>query len=103
LNARARPTVPTAAFEALVAYIEKATPHVDTLPNDDLLLLRSAVALRARLQAVLDGFIDLDWGMFSPEDLIVVEELANANPEWSGAFSELKRAIKQGFNPNARR
>ncbi len=51
----------------------------------------------------MDGFIDLDLGMFSPEDLTVVEELANANPESSGAFSELKRAIEQGFNPNARR
>lgn len=103
MNLPAGPRVPTAGVDALGAYIERMTPRVHALPHNELLLLRSAVALRARLEAVVDGFIDMDAGMFSPEDLTVVEELANATPEWSGAFSELKRAIERGFNPKAGR
>lgn len=97
------PKVPTAGFEALGAYIERMTPHVQTLQHKDLLLLRSAVALRVRLEFFLDSDDDMSAGLLSPLDVSVIEELAAANPELAGALTELQHAIEQCFNPKARR
>lgn len=95
--------MPSAGFEALGAYIERMTPRVDALPHNDLLLLRSAVALRVRLEFFTDSGTDMSAGLLSPIDVAVIEELAAAYPEWAGALTELQHAIEQCFNPNAGR
>jgi hypothetical protein len=66
-------------------------------------LLRSAVTLRVRLEFFVDTDTDLSAGLLSPMDVSVIEELAAANPESTGALKELQHAVEQCFNPHARR
>src|SRR5690349_18343186 len=92
--------VPTAGLEALRVCIEKLTPRLHSLPPDDLLTLRSALTLYERLEFCAETNTGISAALFSPLDLAVIKELVAANPERSGALTELLRAIEQEVAPH---
>jgi hypothetical protein len=89
------PTLPGDGLAALRAYIERGMSRLDDLPPASQLRLRSAMTLQHRLELCIEARWALDAGLFSPADILTLNEIADETPHQRQAIADLAHAIEE--------
>lgn len=93
------PALPADGLAALRAYIERGMSHVDDLQSVPLLRLRSAMTLQDRLDLCIDAGWALSPAMFSPADILTLNEIAAETPHDREEIVSLAHAIEEQMRP----
>jgi len=89
------PILPNDGLAALRAYIEREAARLDDLQPAAQLRLRSAMTLQVRLDLCIEARWALDAGMFSPADIVTLNEIAVQSPRDHRALVSLAQAIEE--------
>jgi hypothetical protein len=89
------PVLPGDGLAALRAYVERGMSQLDHLQPAQQLRLRAAMTLHARLRGCIEARIALSGAMFSPADILTLNEIAAERPHERQAFLDLADAIEE--------
>ena len=89
------PDLPVDGLDALSGYVERGMSRLDDLQPAAQLRLRAAMTLHERLRMCIEARWPLDAGLFSPTDILTLNEIAAELPRERQAFLDLARAIEE--------
>jgi hypothetical protein len=96
------PGLPVEGLDALGAYVERGMSRLDDLQPAAQLRLRAAMTLHTRLRMCIEEKWALDAGLFSPADILTLNEIAAETPHDRQSITNLAHAIEEQVSKSSR-